>query len=224
MSYILDALKKAERERGLARVPTLTTVHELRDPQRTRPWIIAGVIAFCAAALSVLLLMVFGVYVWPPEPSQITSKPAGSEILPETIPHREETPAAQQPQAAVAAAARDSAARKTEIAPKANPQELNPDLLKTQHSQLPASDLSGQAPEPGSTPATAMSLREAADKMSLSILMYSDNPAERLVFINGSKYLEGDYVEGPYLLESITQDGAVLSHGGERMLLRPGSR
>ena len=42
MSYILDALKKAEQERGIAQVPTLSTVHEVAPGPRIRQWIIPG--------------------------------------------------------------------------------------------------------------------------------------------------------------------------------------
>jgi len=65
------------------------------------------------------------------------------------------------------------------------------------------------------------SLQEAISQMTLSILMYIDNKAERIVYINGRKYEEGDYIEGIYLLESITGDGAIISHQGERTLLQP---
>ena len=36
MSYILDALRKAERERAIAQVPTLMTVHETRIDDRSQ--------------------------------------------------------------------------------------------------------------------------------------------------------------------------------------------
>src|SRR5574339_368488 len=42
MSYILDALKKAERERGLAEVPTLETIHDHRTKIWIRPWMVPG--------------------------------------------------------------------------------------------------------------------------------------------------------------------------------------
>src|SRR5262245_15947007 len=39
MSYILDALKKAEQKRQLtARIPTLGTVHRAPEAPRSRPW------------------------------------------------------------------------------------------------------------------------------------------------------------------------------------------
>ncbi len=66
-----------------------------------------------------------------------------------------------------------------------------------------------------------VTLTDALGKMKLSLLYYSDEKTERTVFINGRKYREGDYVEGIYLLESITLDGATLSYQGERAILRP---
>ena len=66
----------------------------------------------------------------------------------------------------------------------------------------------------------SMSLREAMAKMKITILLYDEAKSERMVFINGRKYVEGDYVDGRYLLESITVDGVVLSYQGERARLR----
>jgi hypothetical protein len=60
--------------------------------------------------------------------------------------------------------------------------------------------------------------------MSMTVLVYADAKAERLVFINGRKYVEGDYVDEVYMLESIRPDGAVLSLGSERAVLHPGGR
>ena len=65
------------------------------------------------------------------------------------------------------------------------------------------------------------SLKEAVNGMTLSILVFDENKADRMVFINGRKYGEGEYVEDIYFLESITLEGAVLTYRGERALLRP---
>ena len=43
---------------------------------------------------------------------------------------------------------------------------------------------------------------------------------ERLVYINGKKYVRGDYVDGLYLVESIAPEGVWLRYGGQRQLLR----
>jgi hypothetical protein len=66
-----------------------------------------------------------------------------------------------------------------------------------------------------------LALQEAMQGMNITILMFAEDPADRLVFINGRKYVEGDYVDGLYLIESITQDGVILSYGGEKSTLMP---
>lgn len=57
-------------------------------------------------------------------------------------------------------------------------------------------------------------------KMKLQMLVYSDIPGERLVFINDRKYVEGSSIDGKLIVERITPEGAVLTHEGKRFLLR----
>ena len=56
--------------------------------------------------------------------------------------------------------------------------------------------------------------------MSLQFLVYSDVPAERLVFINNQKYVEGQSIDGTVVVEEITLDAVILSQQGKRFLLR----
>jgi hypothetical protein len=58
-------------------------------------------------------------------------------------------------------------------------------------------------------------------KMKLDLFVYTDVPADRMVIINGRKYVEGEQVDGLYLISQITKDGALLSYQGEKLLLRP---
>jgi general secretion pathway protein B len=58
-------------------------------------------------------------------------------------------------------------------------------------------------------------------RLALDVLVYSEIPAERLVFINGRKYVEGQTVDGETVVEQITPDGVVLDHQGRRIMLRP---
>ncbi len=56
-------------------------------------------------------------------------------------------------------------------------------------------------------------------EMHLDIHVYSTNPAERFVFINLQKYVEGQTLkEGP-TVEQITRDGVVLNNRGMRFVL-----
>jgi hypothetical protein len=79
-------------------------------------------------------------------------------------------------------------------------------------------------PEPGapSAPASSSTPAPAPDipKMKLQMLVYSEIPSERLVFIDDHKYLEGSSIDGKLVVESITPEGAVLSYQGKRFLLR----
>jgi hypothetical protein len=64
-------------------------------------------------------------------------------------------------------------------------------------------------------------LLEAIAKMRLEIFVYADEKEKRMVVIDGRRYLEGDQVGGRYRLEAITNEGAVISHGDARAILRP---
>ena len=56
MSYILDALKRAERDRHLTHVPTLATVHTSAHPTRSR-WLWVGGGVLLVSAIVVMLLL-----------------------------------------------------------------------------------------------------------------------------------------------------------------------
>ncbi len=56
-------------------------------------------------------------------------------------------------------------------------------------------------------------------ELSLELLVYSPEPAQRFVFINGSKYVEGETLaDGPRLIE-VSTEGAILSYSGQNFLL-----
>jgi len=57
-------------------------------------------------------------------------------------------------------------------------------------------------------------------KLKLQMVVYSDVPSERLVFINNQKYVEGSTVDGLLRVESIAPDSAVLTHEGRRFVIR----
>ena len=75
---------------------------------------------------------------------------------------------------------------------------------------------------PGSTPpqSTPQGVQDMIAKLKLQMVVYSDVPAERLVFINNQKYVEGSSIDGTFRVESINPDGAVLSHQGQRFVIR----
>jgi len=246
MSYILDALKQAERDREVAHVPTLTTVHSTRPSMpRKQLWILGGACLALAGALAWLAVS----RVKPA--ATLPSSPPHSEVTEHAEPLRESPPvdiSSAQPSSTLShpqtsflrkSPAVSTSAPPAEIPPvsllerkpaeaasrEAQPPENTPPIPRslnqpqTGFGSLPPPTAEG-TPAAGESPQKPLSLREAIANMNITVLQYSEAKAERMVFINDKKYLEGDYVEGLYLLESITPDGAVLSYQGERAVLR----
>jgi type II secretory pathway component PulC len=56
--------------------------------------------------------------------------------------------------------------------------------------------------------------------LRLEALIYAEAPAERMVFINGRRYREGDSIEGRLKVEEIREDSVELSDQGHRFPLR----
>jgi len=54
------------------------------------------------------------------------------------------------------------------------------------------------------------------------VVVYSDVPAQRLVFINGRRYAEGDRVDAETVVERITPEGAVVTRHGQSFALTSG--
>jgi hypothetical protein len=258
MSYILDALKKADRERSLAKVPTLTTVQlpVHMAARRTALWAVGIVLVGGGVAA----------WFWWPSPPGVSVAPVGSGKGVEAPAPLEsltlERPPAQPVSPTVTPPAQ--AARPPAVPPVASPREsvrriepevpamrrpirtappppkatlLSPDPtasapataspapLSPRHEsapqrgreQIPAAPVPTAPPPPPAQP----TLREASAKLTLDVFVYTDAEADRMVVIAGKRYVKGQFVEGLYLLEDITPEGAVLSSRGERIVLRP---
>jgi general secretion pathway protein B len=286
MSYILDALKKAERQRHLTAVPTVATMH--RPPVVTRraswPWI--AVAAVLLANATVLLLWVIRPTPVIPERATDASQPAatlaasprerepvasppsagpvvtaspGVDLVtprPAPAPALDRKPkiaAAQKPSALVASAptapvapppsskraaegqtAKSAASRAVPAVATDKPAAPPPPVAVARPPEQSVAPVVGPSPAkptersvtppPAPTPpAPGGAITSAPDSMPqirLQMLVYSDVPSERLVFINNHKYVEGQSVEGKLVVESITPDGAVVNYQGKRVLLR----
>lgn len=273
MSYILDALRKADRQRQrAARVPTLDTVHQPAPTPLRRwwPWAIAAVLVLNAAVLVVVLRPDRSVVAPPAVESQrdLPPRELAGRVAPEAAqrsPDRpgERTTARAAPSAPPATASAvptptESAAvtrvepdwsRESSTVPPPQPpvppaRAVSPLPAAVPGSRpsegaFPAETMRAQRP-PGSAPAEAAAraaepatpagpgsaaaasvLPDAMSKMSLDVLVYAEREVDRFVFINGRKYVEGQRVDGKFLLEAITEEGAILSHEGQRLLLSP---
>jgi hypothetical protein len=55
--------------------------------------------------------------------------------------------------------------------------------------------------------------------LHLELHVYYDDPSRRLVFINGSKYREGERIDDDLRVDEIVPEGVVLHDGRQRFLL-----
>jgi general secretion pathway protein B len=97
-----------------------------------------------------------------------------------------------------------TAARQAERSPE-------PPAARAPRGQAGAKTAVADLPEP---------FREAVSELRLEALVFADSPKDRKVFINGRRYMEGDKLEDGILVERIIEEGAILSHGGHRFVLR----
>jgi hypothetical protein len=233
MSYILDALKKAEQERGLKQVagPTAAEDGLVAPGPRWRG------VAAAAAVLGAALLLFFWLQLSQfrrPIPDSVTDSgrsPAQrlqkeplqemaqeqGKIIPETPGLRPAPRATPAPRAKEAA----KEIRQDGTAPPSSGNQISRQDQENSSPSIPFPKTQENVPVPAVSSTPPLPLKEAIAKMHLSILSYAEPVSERMVFINGQKYVEGDLVEGHYLIEAITLDGALLSYKGERALLRP---
>jgi general secretion pathway protein B len=211
MSFILDALKKAEAERQRQTGPTLLEVRVTAPRRRFPLWtlIIGGLLAVNILVLAVFALRRPAAVSTPPNmPAAVMPAPAAAAVTVAPTPAAP-MPAAPTATAPVPAPVADTSANSL-AGPVANAADLEP--------ALPARNAeSGNAEEPPS-------LSEISGEMPdlrLDLQVYAAHPADRYALINMHRVHEGDVLpEGPRVL-AIEHDGVKLSYRGTEFMLRP---
>ena len=213
MSYILDALTKAAQQRD-RQIPVVQRLLSPGPPPSStwtrRPGLLLAALVLNAGLVAALL-------VWwlrpvpiaaPPDPTPVTvSEPSGTVRV--EPPPRPDIPA-EQP-APRGRRAIDDAPPIT-ASPKAPPPAPRSSVSVPRPAPAPAATPPVAAAGPA-TPAERAGLK-------LEALIYSDLPAQRMVFINGRRYTEGDVIDGKLRVEEIQEDGVELSDQGRRFTLR----
>jgi len=222
MSYILDALRKADAERergtvpGLHTQPVPTVSAELPAARRGVPvgWVASGSAVLVAGAL---------VWAWS----------GRSADLPHEAVRPIEAPApavAVAPPPPVIAAPAPAPAPAPVAAPVlAPPRAVAPTPPRATAVHKPAPQVVAKA---ASTPAPAASAAEARvysvnelpdnirrewPALSIGGSIYSETPASRFLIINGQIYHEGDTLANGLSLEQIKLKAAVLRYKGYRV-------
>ena len=210
MSFILDALKKAESERSRASGPVLVDVR-IAPPRRRLPaW---------AWALGAVLLANLAVLAW-----LVSRKPAVEA----------QTAAAAPTLAAPAAVATPAPVAAPTAAPGTVPPAVSielPPLSAPVTAMVPAS-APAAAPVLNGPPADVdrlPSYREiqaggvTLPQLTMNLHVYDPAPAQRYVVLNGLQLTEGEFTPDGIKVEVITERGVVLEARGRRFLLPLGS-
>jgi general secretion pathway protein B len=221
VSFILDALKKSENERQRKAGPALYEV-KLAPPRNRLPWWMVAV----GVLLGINLIVVIWLLIRAPsaakapvaaahvaqEPAHTSaaarSAPAAS--VPAPLPAREDPPAPSQ---IAGAPTLDGG---LQYGPSAGSDDFAPAVE-------PTTDPNERVRT--STEAGLPSYQEAAAKnrriptLHLDFHLFAPKPQDRFVFINMKKMHEGDSMPEGVRVESINDEGAVLSFEGTRFTL-----
>ena len=224
MSYILDALKKADAQRqresmpGLHAKPVRIVFARAAIPPAWGywPWLIAAILGLLAA-----LWWGYGKH-----PSH-DSPAAPHVVTPATIPAAPIPAPAATPPVPPAAAGNESADPQrvetpTHTAPaRTSPRTASPPRPAKAQEQpraaprpSPAASKAGAPAAPAEAPAGAPP--PDAPKLQVSGSSYSENPAYRMLILNGRMYREGEEVAPDLLLEQIKPKSAQLKYKGQR--------
>jgi general secretion pathway protein B len=208
MSFILDALKKSETERqqqGPSDFANIPSGGESPGAPRWL-WVLGVLLAVNLAVLLVVLLRNDTAEVAPTaQVSSTQQQPAAGASFSEQIREARERESASSTSTA-AAPEPEPAAEPVVETPAAAPAQPRPQSGFTL-AALPTADellANGQL--------------QMAD-LHLDIHVYSDEPAERFVFINMVRHREKSRLaEGP-VVQEITPEGVILDYRGTRFLL-----
>ncbi len=270
MSYILEALKKAERERQQGRPPGPMTVQEPGAAPHHPRWVWLLTAALLANALllglfwrrqipdrasaaptPVVQAVAPAAHAVRPTQAPPAAPPASAaarapvdEKKPEGIGHR--APATSdrpepaqavlpEPEAADASDTPEPAEEREPTAPPQAPAFVPPPPpAPAPKAPFPAPPpkQAAAAPQVVRAPPAAAPLltaplmeqlpeavRQSLPAIRVDALLYAERPAERMVFIDGRRYREGDTVSEGLRIEEIRRDGVILSYKGERFMV-----
>ena len=234
MSYILDALRKSQRERDPAPPVPPGAVHNITItlPARGGLIVVGGI---------VLLLALLGAawFFWRstvgsvPEPA-VTTAPAASTTEPSSVAVAKAAPAEIAAVSLPAAGPVQASAPVRDLAEEAKvPLPVAPESKPARKpAKQPASMVQpvGPPPEPPMTTSTSddstplleqmpLEFQHALPPLAVTIHVYAPDPKQRILFINNREYHQGSQIAGDIRVEKIVPDGVVLSYQGERFKL-----
>jgi general secretion pathway protein B len=237
MSYILDALRRADAERERGRVPgihahsTHGPADEATAPRAPSPW------RWVAMGVGLALLAVLGLWVWLGHDDPPPGPPPGAAMTPPPpIPAAQAPDRAPRPPPSQSATPRPVELPAPAVAnePLRTPIEQRPTAAEVAAAARLAAAAASRpaASAAASKPAAAASapgdarvyarhelpeeIRRQLPAVTVGGSIYSPTPANRFVVINGQVVHEGGEIGPEHVLETIRLKSAVLRFKGYR--------
>lgn len=221
MSYILDALKKSEQERGHGNIPDVQTVHSSslnyrNDKKVYWPYILIGAVILNLLAISYFIFnkdkAVETIVTSPDSEIQtqaVTKIPDTTKIEPEVISSTKTT----------AVSPLSESTTKEDYSTPATPvttedryiAERPAEQVVSERTATPVKNNGSEIPEFHELPE---SIRQQVPTITISAHVYSSNPQQRSVVINNNFMEEGEYVMDGLILYEITKNGAIFNFQG----------
>lgn len=221
MSYILEALKKSESERGNSGTPTFQTVHTSslqyqQRPNRVWPVLLAVIVLMNMAVLGWLVYDKVG-----PQQADVASAaptPPADTLAPQPASTSVAEPVIDVP---ARPAALDTETPKTVTAPLSRQEPVNlEERYEVVLEQVPQPTLREPIENTRSPVRDIYDLpadiQASIPELTFSAHVYSSNPLQRSVVINGDFMEQGDMLTSELRLEEITADGVIMDYRGTR--------
>ena len=221
MSYILDALKKSEQERGRGDIPGVQTVHSSSlnyHGQKKAYW---PYLLIVAVLLNLIAIVYFIVDKEQTAPAEVATQPVTANGLAEQ-PMDQDTVMAQavpgqtsDNTTVIDSSIKNNDEPKTAEKPSPAEQAIVPRVTEPEPAAKPATR-TVTTPAPVAAEKQVIEFYELPDSIKqqlpaiiISAHVYSSNPLQRSIVINNNFMEEGEYVIDDLRLHEITPDGAI---------------
>lgn len=231
MSYILDALKKADQERAAGNVPDLETVH-LQEPTVRKHyrwlWILAALFIFNG----VLVALLAPRHDAGDAPESRAARDERISASPDTIrpqPPLERAPVVRKAPPRVVRTApqvqeRPRAAVTRPVSPRVQPTTVQDQPAAPPVAVAPPSPVAVQPPVTSTASAgrlpewdeLSLDFRSGFSMPHMDVHVYDTDPSRRFVLVNLQKFREGDRLPNGAVIEKILPDDMQLSYQGTR--------
>ncbi len=221
MSYILDALKKAQAERQLGNAPTIHAPPPMYAPPpaaASRKPLIAGL---GLGALGLALAAVFLLRQPAPAPApavQVVATPAPVVVAAAPPAPVAPPPEPVKPKEAPAPASTPKPAPAPKLEAPRRAEAVAPDVPPTPEPTRPVLVAAAPAVDENIGPLAALpdAVQRDIPKVAFGGYIYSPNPAERLLLVDKMLRREGEEVAPGLVLERLLPKAAIMNYRGYR--------